>query len=132
VLLGVLLLGLDTYLPSHGALTLSGLLALGFGLATLFHDSSGFYTTSVPLVVTLTVVIGGLWAFAISKAIAVRRRPVLVGPGDIVGMQGVVREGGLVQVHGELWKAKAGEPLRTGQRVEVDQLDGLTLHVHPV
>ena len=132
VLLGVLLLGLDTYLPSHGALTVSGLIALGFGLATLFHDSSGLYTTSVPLVVTLTVVIGGLWAWAISKAIAVRRRPVLVGPSDIVGMQGVVRDGGLVQVHGELWQAKAAEPLRAGQRVEVDELEGLTLRVHPV
>jgi membrane-bound serine protease (ClpP class) len=132
VLLGVLLLGLDTYLPSHGALTVSGLIALGFGLATLFNDSSGTYTTSVPLVVTLTLVIGGLWAWAISKAIAVRRRPVLFGPENVVGMQGVVREGGLVQVHGELWKARASEPLRTGQRVEVDELDGLTLHVHQV
>jgi membrane-bound serine protease (ClpP class) len=132
VLLGVLLLGLDTYVPSHGALTVSGLIALGFGLATLFNDSSGIYTTSVPLVVTVTVVLGGLWAWAISKAIAVRRRPVLVGPKDIVGMQGVVRNGGLVQVHGELWKARAAEPLRAGQRVEVDELDGLTLHVHPV
>ena len=107
-------------------------LALGFGLATLFHDSSGLSTTSVPLVVTITVVIGGLWAWAISKAIAVRRRPVLVGPKDIVGMQGVVKQGGLVQVHGELWKARAAEPLRTGQRVEVDELDGLILRVHPV
>ncbi len=132
VLLGVLLLGLDTYLPSHGALTVSGLIALGFGLATLFHDSSGLYTTSVPLVVTITVVLGGLWAWAISKAIAVRRSPVLSGPEDIVGMRGVVREGGLVQVHGELWKARADEPLRTGQRVEVDELEGLTLRVHTV
>jgi membrane-bound serine protease (ClpP class) len=132
VLLGVLLLGVDTYVPSHGALTLSGLIALGFGLATLFHDSSGLYSTSIPLVLTITVVIGGLWAWAISKAIAVRRSPVLVGPGDIVGMHGIVREGGLVQVHGELWKARSDEPLRTGQRVEVDQLDGLTLRVHPV
>jgi membrane-bound serine protease (ClpP class) len=133
VLLGVLLLGLDTYLPSHGALTVSGLIALGFGLATLFHDSSGgLYTTSVPLVVTITVVVGGLWAWAISKAIAVRRRPVLVSPEGIVGMQGVVKQGGLVQVDGELWKARAAEPLRAGQRVEVDELDGLTLHVHQV
>jgi membrane-bound serine protease (ClpP class) len=132
VLLGVLLLGLDTVLPTHGVLTVSGLIALGFGLATLFHDSSGLYTTSIPLVVTITVVIGGLWAFAIAKAIGVRRRPVAVGPRDIVGMQGVVKDGGLVQVHGELWKARAAEPLRAGQRVEVDDLEGLTLHVHPV
>ena len=40
-------------------------------------------------------------------------------------MQGVVREGGLVFVHGELWRARADEPLRLGQRVAVDRLDGL-------
>jgi membrane-bound serine protease (ClpP class) len=130
--LGIVLLGLDLYVPSHGALTVSGLIALGFGLATLFHDSSGLYTTSLPLVLTLTLVLGGLWAWAISKAIAIRRSPVLVGPRGIVGMEGVVRDGGLVQVHGELWKAQAAEPLRTGQRVQVDEMDGLTLHVHAV
>ena len=47
-------------------------------------------------------------------------------------MRGVVREGGLVLVHGELWKARAAEPLEAGQRVEVEGLDGLTLRVHPV
>ena len=130
VLLGVALLAIDLNVPSHGALTVSGLIALAFGLATLFHDSSGTYQTSVPLVVTLTVVIGGLWAWAISKAIAVRRQPVSVGPEGIVGMQGVVREGGLVFVKGELWRARAPEPLRAGQRVEVDALDGMTLRVH--
>jgi membrane-bound serine protease (ClpP class) len=132
VLLGITLLVIDLKVPSHGALTLSGLIALGFGLATLFHDSSGTYQTSVPLVVTVTLVIGGLWAWAISKAIAVRRKPVAVGPEEIVGMQGVVREGGLVFVHGELWRARSPEPLRAGQRVEVDGLDGLTLRVHAV
>jgi membrane-bound serine protease (ClpP class) len=132
VLLGIALLAVDVQVPTHGALTVSGLIALGFGLATLFHDSSGTYQTSVPLVVTLTVVIGGLWAWAIAKAVAVRREPVSVGPEEIVGMQGVVREGGLVFVHGELWRARASEPLRAGQRVEVDGLDGLTLKVHSV
>jgi membrane-bound serine protease (ClpP class) len=132
VILGLALLLVDAHVTSHGALTLSGLLALGFGLATLFHDSSGTYQTSVPLVVTMTVVIGGLWAWAIAKAIAVKRQPVQVGPEEIVGARGVVRESGLVFVRGELWKARSTEPLRTGQPVEVDALDGMTLRVHPV
>ena len=81
---------------------------------------------------TLTVVIGGAWAWAIAKAVAAKRQPVSVGPQKIVGMQGVVRENGLVFVEGELWRARAAEPLRTGQRVEVDDLEGLTLRVHPI
>jgi len=132
VLLGIVLLLLDAHYPTHGALTLSGLVALGFGLATLFQGGGGGPHTSIPLVVSLTVVIGGAWAWAIAKAVAARRRPVSVGPQKIVGKQGVVRENGLVFVQGELWRARAAEPLRAGQRVEVDELEGLTLRVHPV
>ena len=76
--------------------------------------------------------IGGFWALAIGKAVAARRRPISVGPQEIVGMEGVVRDGGLVFVRGELWRARSNEPLAPGQRVRVDALDGLTLRVHPV
>lgn len=132
VLLGVALLVVDAHVVSHGALTVSGLVAMAFGLTTLFHNAPAPYHTSLPLVITFTVAIGGFWAIAISKAVAVRRRPVTVGPQEIVGMQGVVRDSGLVYIHGELWRARSAEPLRPGQRVQVDALDGLTLNVHPV
>jgi membrane-bound serine protease (ClpP class) len=132
VILGVALLLVDAHYPTHGALTLCGLLALGFGLATMFQSVSGGQHTSIPFVILVTLVLGGVWAFGISKAVAVRRSPVSVGPQEIVGMEGVVRAGGLVYVRGELWRARSTEPLRTGQRVAVDGLDGLTLRVHQV
>ncbi|NUR75818.1 MAG: nodulation protein NfeD, partial [Thermoleophilia bacterium] len=91
VLLGAALLVIDAHVPTHGALTLSGLVAIAVGLITLFHKAPAPYHTSVPLVVTVTAVLGGFWAFAIAKAVAVRRRPVTVGPQQIVGMEGVVR-----------------------------------------
>ena len=130
VILGLALLGLDLYVPSHGALTLCGLIALGFGLATMFQNVSGGPSESTALIIAVTLILGGAWAFGISKAIAARRSPVAVGPQEIIGMEGVVREGGLVAIHGELWRARADQPLRLGQRVAVDGLDGLTLEVH--
>jgi membrane-bound serine protease (ClpP class) len=132
IVLGLILLVVDTQVPTHGALTVAGLLALGFGLATLVNDSSGTYTTSTWFVVTVTLLLGCAFAWVTSKVIAIRRRKPAVAPDEIVGMQGVARGGGLVYVHGELWKARAAEPLRTGQPVEVDAQDGLTLQVHPV
>jgi membrane-bound serine protease (ClpP class) len=132
VLLGAALLGVDAHVTSHGALTVAGLIAMGVGLATLFHNAPSPYHTSVPLVVAVTVLLGGFWAFAIGKAMTAKRQPVSVGPQQIVGAQGVVREGGLVYVSGELWRVRSSEPLAPGQRVEVDGLDGLTLNVHPV
>ncbi len=54
-----------------------------------------------------------------------------LGPQTLVGMNGEVREGGLVYVAGELWQAHArdGSELRVGERVEVDALRGLELTV---
>jgi membrane-bound serine protease (ClpP class) len=132
VLLGVALLVVDAHVTTHGALTLAGLVAIGVGLATLFHNAPAPYHTSIPLVVTITALIGGFWAFAVGKAVAARHQPVTVGPQEIVGMQGIVREGGLVLVRGELWRVRSPKPLTPGERVEVDRLDGLTLDVHPV
>src|SRR5262249_58195423 len=96
ILLGVALLIVDAHVTSHGALTLSGLVAIAIGLITLFHKAPAPYHTSVPLVVTLTVLIGGFWAIAIAKAVAVRRRPATVGPHQTVGMEGIVRAAGQV------------------------------------
>ena len=132
VLLGVALLIVDAHVVTHGALTIAGLVAIGVGLATLFHNLPSPYHTSLPLVITITAVIGGFWALAIGKAVTARRMPVTVGPQEIVGMEGVVREGGLVFVRGELWRAHSNEPLAPGERVRVDGLDGLTLDVHRV
>ncbi|HZQ16728.1 MAG TPA: nodulation protein NfeD [Gaiellaceae bacterium] len=131
VLLGAALLVIDAHVTSHGALSVSGLVAMAIGLVTLFHDAPSPYHTSVPLVVTFTAVLGGLWAFAIGKALQARRRPVAIGPGDVVGAEGVVRGDGQVFVRGELWRARAAEPLSPGEHVVVDRLVGLTLEVHP-
>ena len=132
VLLGVVLLVVDAHVVTHGALTVAGLVAIGVGLATLFHNLPSPYHTSLPLVIAITASIGGFWALAIGKAVAARRQPVSVGPQEIVGMEGVVREGGFVFVRGELWRVHSSEPLSPGERVRVDALDGLTLDVHRV
>jgi membrane-bound serine protease (ClpP class) len=132
VLLGIALLITDLHVPSHGALTLSGLVALAVGMVTLFHDLPQPYHTSTALVASVTIVIGGFWAFAIAKSLALRRKPPSMGPREIVGMEGVVRQSGMVFVRGELWQAESDEPLRPGDHVLVEDLDGLSLRVRPV
>jgi len=105
--------------------------AMAIGLTTLFHDSGTPYHTNVWVVVTVTALIGGFWAFAVGKSVAARRSPVTVGPEQIIGLEGVIREGN-VFVRGELWRARSEEPLHEGDRVTVDALDGLTLAVHRI
>ena len=52
----------------------------------------------------------------------------------MLGATGVARDGRLVFVNGELWQAVAedGQPLEPGERVAVDDVQGLRLVVHRV
>jgi len=134
LLLGVALLVIDLHVTSHGALTIAGLICLAVGALMLFHNAPPPYHTSKPLVIAIAVVLGSMWAFAVGKALQVRRKPVLVSPQAIRGAVGEVRRDGLVFVNGELWQARtpSGERLKPGERVEVQSMDGLVLTVRPV
>ncbi|HXY80611.1 MAG TPA: nodulation protein NfeD [Gaiellaceae bacterium] len=131
IVLGIALLVIDAHVVTHGALTVSGLISLGVGMAMLFQNAPAPYHTSLPLVISITVVLGGFWAIALGKAIQVRRRPVAVGPQRVLGADGVVRAPGQVYVEGELWHAHRndGRELVPGEHVEVESVDGLELTV---
>jgi membrane-bound serine protease (ClpP class) len=131
VLLGIGLLVIDVHVTSHGALTVAGLISLSVGAIMTFNNAPEPYEISKPLVISVAVGLGLIWSFAIGKALQTRRKPVTVGTHTLVGTRGQVRREGLVFLNGELWQARAadGQPLRPGEDVEVEGLDGLTLQV---
>jgi membrane-bound ClpP family serine protease len=102
----------------------------------LFHNAPAPYDdVNKPLLIGFAVGLGAIWAFALTKAVQVRRSPVAVGPQTIVGEVGEARRDDLVFVHGELWRARpaGGEPLKPGQRVRVAGVDpGLVLQVEQI
>jgi membrane-bound serine protease (ClpP class) len=131
ILLAVVLFVIDAHVVSHGALTVAGMVSLVVGGLLLFHNAPSRYHVSLWLLITVAVVLGGAWAFALGKAVQVRRRPVTVGVHELVGAPAVVRQDGYVAVRGELWRARSvdGRPLRPGDRVRVEDVDGLVLGV---
>jgi membrane protein implicated in regulation of membrane protease activity len=60
-----------------------------------------------------------------------RRRKAPVGGDALVGRRARVVSPTQVRVAGELWEARAGEPLRPGDEVEVTGAHELTLEVSP-
>ena len=135
LLLGVGLFVIDAHVTSHGALTVAGLISFVVGALMLFRNAPSPYHANVWLIVSIAVVLGTGWAFAISKAIQVRRTPVSVGPQQMVGEIGEFRGDGQVFVRGELWRARLpeGSSLRRGEKVRVDAVDpSLVLDVEPV
>lgn len=63
------------------------------------------------------------------------RRPVVTGLEAMVGAHAEVvtdlNPEGLIRLRGELWLAKAPQPVSRGQRVEVTDAKGATLLVRP-
>jgi membrane-bound serine protease (ClpP class) len=136
LILGAALLVIDAHVTSHGTLTVSGLISIVVGSLMLFHNAPAPYdNVNEPLLIAFAVGLGGIWAFALTKAVQVGRQPVSVGPQTIVGEVGEARRDDMVFVHGELWRARpaSGGPLRPGQRIRVAGVDpGLVLEVEEI
>ena len=133
MLLAAAFIGAEPFVASHGALTVAGAVCFVLGGLLLFEPSGGVYEVSLPLLIGVAATLAGLMALVVVKIVQVRESPVAVGPNTVVGTSGVVRNEGLVFVNGELWRARTedGEPLRQGDEVEVERMDGLELVVRP-
>ena len=131
MLLGVALLVIDLHAPTHGVLTVGGLISLLFGLALLFQNEPGVYRVNLWLIVGIGAAIGIFWVFATGKALRAQRLPVATGAHTMVGQTAEVRGPGLVFVDGALWQAHAADDseLVPGEEVEVEAVDGLQLTV---
>jgi membrane-bound serine protease (ClpP class) len=131
ILLGVALFIVDLHAPTHGILTVAGVISLGFGLALLFQNEPAGYHVNTWLIVGIGSAIGAFWAFALSKAMAARRQPVKTGAEAMIGRKAVVRAAGLVFFDGALWSARTADDseLVPGEQVEVAGVDGLLLTV---
>ena len=125
----------EAFIVSHGALAAGGIVALVFGGLLLFDTDSEAYDISVPIVILTAALLGGGFVFIISKAVQARHRAVHTGIEEMLGAHGVVRSPldplGHVFVRGALWRARSEQPVTVGQKVVVDDVEGLTLTVSP-
>ncbi|SPD75806.1 conserved membrane hypothetical protein [uncultured Desulfobacterium sp.] len=114
---------------SYGMLSIGGLISLIIGSIMLFEDMN------VPLRIILPTVIlvGGFFIIVAGLAFKAQRARPMSGMEGLLGEVGVVREPidpeGLVFVHGEYWRAKAGEKIVEGENVVVEGVHGLVLNV---
>jgi membrane-bound serine protease (ClpP class) len=136
---GLILIGLafvlfvvDLKAPTHGVLTVGGIISLVAGALLLFN--SPLYQVSVTAVVSVAVVTGLFFAFAIAKVVQAHRRPTVTGREGLVGQVAVVRTAlepeGKVFLKGELWAATAVDgPIAEGEAVEIVAVDRFRLQV---
>jgi membrane-bound serine protease (ClpP class) len=142
--LGLLLFVLEVNIPSHGLLTLGGLICLALGGAALYSapgtPTAPDVSVGFPVLAVVLLFAGGFMIVVVAAATRVRRlkaTPGTVGTGLALGSLGEVRvplgPTGSVYVGGEEWSARAVDDraIARGTPVRVVSQDGLVIVVEP-
>jgi membrane-bound serine protease (ClpP class) len=135
LVVGLSLMVAEAFVPSFGALGIGGMLAFLIGSVILIDTDAPGYGIALPLILSVTLVLGLAVVLTIGLALKARGRPVVSGGEELIGARARVLDGfpgrGRVHLHGEDWTARSEQPLRPGQLVEVTGRDGLTLLLGP-
>ena len=145
LVIGFALIVAEVHLPTQGVLGVVGIVSLAVSGLLLFDTGSEDFETSAPVVIIVAIVLGGGLAWAIRKVVEAHRAQALTGWEELIGAVGDVRVPvdpvGQVFVQGALWRAVPADGVaetdaerlrRRGDRVRVESVDGLTLHVRPL
>jgi membrane-bound serine protease (ClpP class) len=139
VLLGLMLMVAEAFLPSFGVIGLGGVVAFVAGSLMLIDTEVPGYGIPPGLIGTLGVASALLLFGTARLALATRRRPVTSGAAGLIGataeVETVAPDGGhqgWIRIEGELWHAACALPLSRAQTVKVVGRKGLTLEVVPV
>jgi membrane-bound serine protease (ClpP class) len=136
ILVGLGLLALEVKLTSHGLLGAGGILALVLGALILVNSPWPQARIHLSTALSVALPLGVIMVVLLRLAIAAKRRKAVTGEAGMVDSVGVTKTDleplGKVLVHGELWDARARQPIAKGTRVRVREVEGLTLVVEPV
>ena len=137
LLLGIALMTVEALTPGIGALGIGGVVAFVAGGVFLFDPAGAdiAYRVTWPVLAVTAGVSAAFFLFALGYALRARRRGVVSGSEQMIGMAGRVVEWdgltGSIRVHGETWRARADIALAPGDQISVVSREGLMLTVRP-
>jgi membrane-bound serine protease (ClpP class) len=139
-LIGFGLLAAELLLPTGGILAVLGIAGLVVGGILALESDSGSADWVGGALITFAILSGITFLYITRKVVrSTRDLPKLAGTEEMVGGEAEARSAidptGKVFMRGTLWSARlaaGAEPVRFGDRVTVEAVDGLTLVVRPV
>jgi membrane-bound serine protease (ClpP class) len=133
---GIMFMIAEAFVPSFGALGLGGAVAFAAGSLLLLDTESESFQVSIYLIAGFTVASLVVFMGAATLAIRAHRRPIGTGRQQMEGATAYAADDfengrGRVRLHGELCQAACQHPVARGDRVRVEAVEGLRLHVRP-
>jgi len=133
MVLALILFLLEIKIPSHGALTIGGIISMLLGSLLLIDSPFPYMRVSLSLILVIVISTALFFIFAVGMGLKAQRRKPTTGEVGLIGQIAVARSPldleGTVFVEGELWKAISDQPVQTGEKVRILAVEHLTLKV---
>jgi len=133
ILLAMVLFFAEIKLVSSGILGIGGVIALTLGSVMLIRSPASWLRVSLLVIFPMVAMTSLFFLVVLRLVLRARRRPPTSGREGMVGEIGEALDdlapAGNVFVHGEIWSAESSDIVRTGDRVRVAAVRGLTLQV---
>ena len=134
IALALMLFIFDIYAPTHGVLTVGGVISFLIGSLMLFNRADPLFRLSLNYIIPATLITAAFFIFVIGKGLRAQRLPVRVGAETLIGktvtaLTPIDLRGGRIFIEGEYWNAISDTPIEQDQAVEIAAVQGLTLKV---
>ena len=136
IVLAIIFFIMEMKITSYGLLSVAGIVSLFLGSLMLFEGSTPDMKLSLQVLLPTVILISGFFVGVASLVFRAQVSKPTTGSKGLVGEIGVVKKAltpeGKVFVHGELWHARAKEPLDENVKVRVVKVVNLVLEVESV
>lgn len=136
IVLGIIFFVMEMKITSYGLLSVAGIFSLLLGSLMLFEGDTPDMKLSLQVLLPTIIVISVFFATVAGLVFRAQMSKPVTGSGGMVGEIGIVQKAltpeGKVFVHGELWNARAKEPLDEHAKVRVVKVVNLILEVESV
>src|ERR1043166_7570177 len=134
IALALMLFIFDLYAPTHGVLTIGGIISFLIGSLMLFNRADPLFRLSLGYIVPATMITAAFFVFVIGKGLRAQRLPIRAGAETLLGktvsaLTPIDSRGGRIFVEGEYWNAISDTPVEPGTPVKIAAVQGLTLKV---
>ncbi len=136
IALALMLFIFDVYAPTHGVLTVGGIISFLIGSLMLFNRADPLFRLSLSYIIPATLITAAFFVFVIGKGLRAQRLPVKAGAETMLGktvtaLTPIDSRGGRVFVEGEYWNATSDRPIEKGELAEIAAVQGLTVKLKP-
>jgi membrane-bound serine protease (ClpP class) len=136
ILLGIVFIIAEAFVPSFGALGFGGVVSFIAGSILLMDSTLPAYQIAWPLIISMALANLLFFFIILGMAARARQRKVVTGSEDLIAREGETLEAiqfrGQAKIKGEIWTVETQTPLAKGQAITVTGVKGLVLYVKPV